>query len=226
MELNRQFGILYASMYLSLLEERVNRLAGESLLLWDQFASVSRTLGWRLWIEHPAENRFVPILHCIVWLIVPFAIVPLFLLTSRQAVRWLWVTPQVGTQEGRVIVVIFYIFAHCFLFFLLALNVIQRGEILSLVKDKLRARIFPDEVLARLKVYCRIVGAVKRGELKEPFTAGDLEKACPGFRKATYGTLLPKHAVGNPGRNSELFERVSRAKYRLVRPYRYGLDCQ
>ena len=85
--------------------------------------------------------------------------------------------------------------------------------------------MFPDEVLARLKVYCRIVGAVKRGELKQPFTASDLEKACPGFRKATYGTFLPKHAVGNPGRNSELFERVSRGKYRLVRPYKYGLDC-
>lgn len=146
MELNRQFGILYVSMYLGLLEERVNKLAGESLLLWDQFASVYRTLGGRLWIEHPTENRFVPILHCIVWLMVPAAIVSLFLLTSWQAVRWLWVTPQVGTQERRVIVVILYVAAHCFLLFLLAFNVKQREEILSLVKHKLRARIFPDEV--------------------------------------------------------------------------------
>lgn len=82
-----------------------------------------------------------------------------------------------------------------------------------------------DEPVARHKLYGCIVRAFKSGNLNEPFRAGDLRKACPGFAEGTCGTFLPKHRVGNPGGDSELFERVSRGRYKLVRPYKYGIDC-
>jgi len=79
--------------------------------------------------------------------------------------------------------------------------------------------------VARHRLYGCIVRAFKSGNLREPFRAADVGKACPGFAEDTYGTFLPKHRVGNPGGNSELFERVSRGRYKLVRPYKYGIDC-
>jgi len=78
--------------------------------------------------------------------------------------------------------------------------------------------------VARHRLYRCIVRAFKSGNLREPFGAADLGKACQGFAEDTYGTFLPKHAVGNPGGNSELFERVARGRYKLVRPYKYGID--
>ncbi len=72
------------------------------------------------------------------------------------------------------------------------------------------------------RVYRAIVSAVTGGSLKEPFSAKDFENACPGFGRATYRAFLEKHSIGNPGRNSELFERTSPGLFLLVRPIRYG----
>lgn len=78
--------------------------------------------------------------------------------------------------------------------------------------------------MAGHKVYSCIVESVKRGKLKEPFTRDDFRKACPNFSEGTYNAFLDKHRVGNPGGNSELFEKVSPGKFKLVRPLKYGLD--
>jgi len=67
------------------------------------------------------------------------------------------------------------------------------------------------------------VNAVKKGKLKEPFRKADFARACPGFREETYNTFLHKHSVGNPGGNSELFERVGPGRFKLLRPIKYGL---
>ena len=40
------------------------------------------------------------------------------------------------------------------------------------------------------EVYECIVKAVKNGNMKEPFSAGDFEKACPGFGIGTYRAFL------------------------------------
>jgi hypothetical protein len=77
--------------------------------------------------------------------------------------------------------------------------------------------------MAAHKVYREIVSAVKSGQLAEPFSAADVCRACPGIAETTAGTFLPKHRRGNPGGNTELFERVGRGRYRLPRPLRYGL---
>ena len=56
--------------------------------------------------------------------------------------------------------------------------------------------------------------AVRRGRLVEPFSPQDVNIALG----ITYGsTFLPKHRVGNPGGNTELFVQISSypALYRL-----------
>jgi hypothetical protein len=73
------------------------------------------------------------------------------------------------------------------------------------------------------KVYSAIVNAVKGGRLTEPFSKDDFQVACPGLGLGTYNAFLDKHSKGNPGGNSELFERVSAGQFRCLRPFRYGL---
>ena len=71
-------------------------------------------------------------------------------------------------------------------------------------------------------VYGEIIKVIKKGKLKEPFTISELKKACPHLNKNTCDSFPSKHSVGNPGNNSELFERTTDGKYRLVRPIKYG----
>ncbi len=73
------------------------------------------------------------------------------------------------------------------------------------------------------KVYSLIVHAIKRNELREPFSTRDFREACPGLGNGTYNAFLHKHSVGNPARSSELFERVSPGLFCCCRPFRYGL---
>ena len=73
-------------------------------------------------------------------------------------------------------------------------------------------------------VYRAIVAAVEYGALREPFTREDFRRACPGFGDGTYNAFLDKHTLGNPGGNSELFERVAPGEFRVLRPLKYGLE--
>lgn len=73
------------------------------------------------------------------------------------------------------------------------------------------------------KVYGAVVQAVRNGALGEPFSRADFRAACPGLGAGTYNAFLDKHARGNPGGNSELFERVSPGRFKCLRPFRYGL---
>lgn len=77
--------------------------------------------------------------------------------------------------------------------------------------------------MAGHRVYSATVAAVRAGRLTEPFSQRDFRRACPGFAEGTYRVFLNKHRRGNPGGNSELFERVSPGRFRLLRPIRYGL---
>lgn len=73
------------------------------------------------------------------------------------------------------------------------------------------------------KIYRSIVEAVREKRLKEPFTSGNVRRDCPEINPRTPGTFLPKHAKGNPGGNSELFDKVGRGSYRLLHPVKYSL---
>jgi len=73
------------------------------------------------------------------------------------------------------------------------------------------------------KVYGAIVNAVKNGSLSEPFSKAEFRAACPSLGRGTYKAFLNKHAHGNPGGNSELFERASAGRFACLRPFRYGI---
>lgn len=73
------------------------------------------------------------------------------------------------------------------------------------------------------KVYSAIVEAVKARRLKEPFGSREFKMACPGFGEGTYHAFLYKHSKDNPGEASELFKKVAPGKFRLIRPFKYGL---
>lgn len=77
--------------------------------------------------------------------------------------------------------------------------------------------------MAQHAVYSAIVDAVKSGQLVEPFNKQEFRSARPGFGEGTYNAFLYKHRKGNPGGNSELFELVSKGRFRLIRPFRYGM---
>jgi hypothetical protein len=73
------------------------------------------------------------------------------------------------------------------------------------------------------EVYRAIVNAIRTGALREPFSKENFRAACSGFRNGTYNAFVDKHRHGNPGGNSELFERVSPAQFKCLRPFRYGI---
>ena len=77
--------------------------------------------------------------------------------------------------------------------------------------------------VAQHKVYSAIVMAVKTKRLKEPFGQKEFRSACPGLGDGTYQAFLHKHRKGNPGGNSELFKRVEPGRFRVIRPFKYGL---
>ncbi len=72
------------------------------------------------------------------------------------------------------------------------------------------------------KVYAAIIAAIKKGRLRQPFSSNDFRTACPTFADGTYSTFLAKHAIDNPGDNSELFIRVGRGLYKCIKPFKYG----
>ena len=63
----------------------------------------------------------------------------------------------------------------------------------------------------------RIIEEVAKGNLPQPFTPAQVDEAA---NITCASTFLPKHAVGKPGKDTKLFERVSQhgarpALYRL-----------
>jgi len=72
------------------------------------------------------------------------------------------------------------------------------------------------------KVYGAIIEAVKSGTLVEPCGSAEFRQACPGLGSGTYHAFLDKHGAGNPGGNSERFERVAPGRFRCLRPFKCG----
>ncbi|BAZ97475.1 hypothetical protein SDC9_10373 [bioreactor metagenome] len=62
------------------------------------------------------------------------------------------------------------------------------------------------------KTIKRLRAAISSGKLTQEFTAAQVNKVL-GVDWA--GTFLPKHRVGNPGNNTELFIRIRAGLYRL-----------
>ena len=54
------------------------------------------------------------------------------------------------------------------------------------------------------------------GKLPMYFRVADVKKACPCRAENTYETFLPKHRVGNPGGDTELFKQHADGSYSLI----------
>jgi hypothetical protein len=62
------------------------------------------------------------------------------------------------------------------------------------------------------QTFLNIQQAVNSGNLHSPFKPSDVDRVL----KITYaGVFLPKHRVGNPGGNTELFVQVATGLYRI-----------
>jgi hypothetical protein len=70
------------------------------------------------------------------------------------------------------------------------------------------------------KTIQRIRRQVRRGRLPRPFRGSDVNRVLG----ITFGgNFLPKHRIGNPGRETELFQRIDRGTYELS-PYQQKLS--
>ena len=63
------------------------------------------------------------------------------------------------------------------------------------------------------KIIRRIIEEVAKGNLPQPFTPAQVDKAA---NITCASTFLPKHAVSKPGKDTKLFERVSQPGARPV----------
>ena len=66
----------------------------------------------------------------------------------------------------------------------------------------------------------RILQARRDGRLPEWFTRAEWREACPGHGNGTYQAFLDKHRFGNPGGQSERFEKRRDGRFRLIGEYR------
>ncbi len=70
--------------------------------------------------------------------------------------------------------------------------------------------------------YSKIVRAVRSKKLKEPFYPNDLVKAC-GIESRAASRYPARYRRGNPQGKSVYFVQMNNGRYKLVRPFKYGL---
>ena len=145
MESDREFSVAYHVMYLSLLEERVNKLAGKPLLLWERYGSSYATIIRKLRIEYPAKNRHVTNLNYVVKVGYLVGAMSLFGLALVEGSRWLAANLK-SSQICNSVIRVAYGAGHILLLGFLVFNrVVQQPRLLSLVEDKLRDEVFKVE---------------------------------------------------------------------------------
>ena len=138
METDRQFSVLYHSTYISLLEERINELAGRSLLQWERHGSSYHTIIGKPRLHNRQTNakRFnwgFPIQAAYV----VFAAVAFFY-SLFQAACWL-----LTRYEGPVAPLLYALPQLLILMLLVIRAGTQKGTI-QFIKEDLRARLFPE----------------------------------------------------------------------------------
>lgn len=141
-ESNRQCSILYLSMYLGLLEQRVNKLADESLLLWEHSTTSYRTLGVKFRVGKAKGSQQAWYSHAVVVLLILAVVPSLFLFSLVQGALWLGQNLQTEPPVYGVLAIASYLFLHLsFLGLLLFDRFVQQGKVLSIVEDTLREQM-------------------------------------------------------------------------------------
>ena len=70
-------------------------------------------------------------------------------------------------------------------------------------------------------VYDKIVEAIKKGALSEPFCCDDIEGICTGVEGYS-PDYLEEHKIGNKLGNKELFKEVVPGRFRCATPSDYS----
>ena len=142
MESDREFSVLYQAMYIGLLEERVNQLAGKPLLLWERFGSSYHTIIGKFRVEHPARHQRVTNLNSLVMLLYVLIVILLFIMGLVEGGRWLAANLPY-TRTCSIVILTLYEVGHVlFLGFILFNRFVQQRRLLRLVEDKLRDEFF------------------------------------------------------------------------------------
>ncbi len=95
-------------------------------------------------------------------------------------------------------------------------------ELFGQVGKGLFRLIRPTHNLRRGRVYQSILGAIRQGKLREPFTSRDFQRACRKFGEGTYNAFLWKHRKGNPGGNTDLVNKAGKGQFKLLRKPRHS----
>lgn len=144
METDRQFSILYSNIYIGLLEERVNKIAGKNLLMWEHLGTSYRNYIGKFVVRHPLKNQCL--VNIGIFMLIAYVAVPMFIFGYGlfRASEWLAsVLPY--SQSYNIIIVIAYVSFHLIFLCLTLFNrFVQHKKLLKLLESKLRDEIFYD----------------------------------------------------------------------------------
>ena len=141
-ESNREFQILYLAMYVGLLEQRVNKLAGESLLLWEHSCSGPRMLSGRFSVSSSDGSRRAWFFQQYFLYALAAALLVLFLFSLAQAGWWLVANLPLESQMCRLLLAIAFGLVHIALLSLLLFDrFVEQPKVLSVIEDTLRERM-------------------------------------------------------------------------------------
>jgi hypothetical protein len=141
-ESDRQFSVLYQSMYIGILEERVNQIAEAPLLQWARLgSSFHNVLGkWQLKNDKADAHRF-NWGNVVFWAYIVIAAIAFALgLWQAQA----WIQSNNAWSVSPWIAFSFYLLPQLFIIGAVAMRVARQRDDIDLLRDDLRARLAPE----------------------------------------------------------------------------------
>jgi hypothetical protein len=144
LETQRQFSVLYSNMYIGLLEEKVNRLAGERLLLWEHSTSIYHHYLRRFRIEQSAKGRRMINLGALIILLYVLAALGVLVWGLLEAGWWL-VAKLPYSSTCNTVFIILYELGHVLILAIILLNrFVQQRKVLRTLEAKLRNEVLGD----------------------------------------------------------------------------------
>jgi len=142
MECDRQFSVLYQSMYIRLLEEKVNKLAGRPLLNWERLGSRYHTEMGRFKVRHRSKKRDVVSLNPFV--VGTYALVVLSLLVYSLLGAGKWMAANLGGCQAQMTMgLVLYEGVHVIILLVVLFNrIVLQPRVLAAVEETLRADLF------------------------------------------------------------------------------------
>jgi len=139
-ESGRQYSLFYGNVYLGILEEKINKLAGRKLLSWAREASFERSFIGKFRFKH--KERSVISLNPLTFFPAMVFYLSLFVYGLTKGCIWLITNIHFWTPVGGYFCAFIYSVAHIsFLVLFLYDMLIQRKKVMNLIEQILRAKI-------------------------------------------------------------------------------------